>query len=62
MPEYMHLVGAEDVVRAASRMSSAADEMLRAANMISEAVDRFNRTSEDHVMRLERLAEEKNDG
>jgi hypothetical protein len=62
MAEYMHLVGAEDVVRAASRMSSAADEMLRAANMISEAVDRFNRTAEDHLLRLERLVEEKPGG
>lgn len=40
MAEYVHLVGAEEVSRAASSMRGAADDMIRAASSISEALDR----------------------
>lgn len=40
MAEYVHLVGAEEVSRAASSMRAAADDMIRAASSISEALDR----------------------
>ena len=62
MADYITLVGAEEVSRAATRMSSAADDMLRAASIYSEAVDRLNRQVEDQIMRLERLMEEKPNG
>lgn len=39
MAEYVHLVGAEDVSRAASSMRSAADEMHRAADQITFALE-----------------------
>lgn len=53
MSDYITLLGSEDVVRAASRMSSAADDMLRAANLISESQDQFLRRYEELVVRQE---------
>ncbi len=53
MTEFIHLVGAEEVARAGSRMASAAEDMLRAANMISEANDRFLRQFEELINRME---------
>ena len=55
MAESIYLVGAEDVRRAASTMSSAADEMQRAANIISESNDMFIRRFEELVCRLEQI-------
>ena len=55
MSEYIHLVGAEEVTRAASRMKSSAEDMLRAANIISESNDQFIRRFEDLVTRMEMM-------
>lgn len=51
MPEYMHLVGAEQIQSAASRMASAADEMQRAASTIDNALDRHAQRFEEAQMR-----------
>ena len=58
MNEYVHLIGAEEVSRAASRMSSAADDMNRAANQIDDTLFRFLGQFEDLVIRLERIGED----
>lgn len=51
--DYVHLQGAEDVVRAARSISQAADDMQRAANQISDVVERFIRALEEHATRIE---------
>lgn len=56
MTEYMHLVGSEEVQRAASTMSSAASEMQQAANTICESNDMFIRRFEELVGRMEQIA------
>lgn len=53
----VHLIGAEEVSSAASRMVSAAAEMRSAAGTIDEALHRHAMTSDERVMRLERAAE-----
>lgn len=53
MSEYITLLGAEDVQRAANRMRSSAEDMLRAANIISESQDRFILRFEELVVRQE---------
>ena len=55
MSEYITLLGAEDVTRAASSMRSSAENMLRAANIISESNDQFIRRFEDLVTRMEMM-------
>lgn len=58
MPDqYMHLIGSEQVQRAASTMSDAADRMQRAASAIDTALDRFERRFEELVQRFETAAE-----
>lgn len=55
MPEYIHLIGSEDVARAAHQMQDAAERMSRAASNIDtslrEALARFD----EIVTRLESL-------
>jgi len=55
MSEYVHLIGAEEVQRAANVMSQAADDMQRAASTIDCAVDRLTRQMDDFIFRLEAL-------
>lgn len=55
MAEFITLLGAEDVTRAASSMRSSAEGMLRAANIISESNDQFIRRFEDLVTRMEMM-------
>jgi hypothetical protein len=54
MSDYVTLLGAEDVQRAASQMREAASEMSRAAGEITEAVARLRSVLED-----DRVAREK---
>lgn len=58
MSEYIHLIGTEEVTRAASGMKSAAQEMLRAANYIEESLRLFTQRMEDLMARAEKLKEE----
>lgn len=53
MSNYVHLVGAEEVSRAASQMSSAAQEMLRAAFYMESVVNQQRRNMDDFLQRLE---------
>jgi hypothetical protein len=55
MSDYITLLGAEDVTRAASSIRSSAEDMLRAANIISESNDQFIRRFEDLVTRMEMM-------
>ena len=50
--EYIHLVGTEDVQRAARQMSEAADVMLRAANTIVGENEMHRRFLDDWLQRL----------
>lgn len=53
MAEYVHLVGAEDVSRAASSMRSAADDMQRAASSISHSLEQHQMFLNDWLIRLD---------
>lgn len=53
MTEFIHLVGAEDVTRAANTMSAAADTMARASASIESTLDMFLRRYEELVHRQE---------
>lgn len=53
MSEYITLVGAEEVSRAASSMRSAADDMQRAASSYQYVVDQQQRFMDDWLQRLE---------
>jgi hypothetical protein len=53
MAEYITLVGAEDVSRAASRMQSAAEEMSRAAMNIQAALEGHQRFLDDFISRFD---------
>lgn len=55
MPDYVTLMGAEEVSRAASTMREAAHNMERAASTISEALQRHERMMEEFVVRMEAL-------
>jgi len=57
MAEFITLIGAEDVTRAASSMRSSAEDMLRAANIISESNDQFMRRYEELISREMRVRE-----
>ena len=52
MSEYIHLVGAEDVRSAGSRIASAAADMNRAAGHIDETLQRHERFLDDWLARL----------
>ena len=60
MTEYVHLIGAEDVQRAASDMIYSAEQFNRAASNIDDSLYRFLRQFEELVIRLENIGE-KND-
>lgn len=53
MSQYVHLVGAEDVSRAASIMRSAADEMSRAASSFQHSLEMHQQFLEDWLVRLD---------
>jgi hypothetical protein len=57
MPEYIHLIGAEDIRSASHNIRNAGDEMSRAANQISESVDRMSRVLNDFLDDFRRLLE-----
>jgi hypothetical protein len=57
MAEYVHLIGAEDVRRAGSEMSSAASDMQRAASSISHCLEMHHRSLDDWLMRLQHTFE-----
>lgn len=57
MAEYMHLVGAEDVSRAASTMSSAASEISGAARSIDWSMEQQRRFMDDWLQRFEEVVE-----
>lgn len=54
--KYITLLGAEEVQRAASRMSSAADTMQQAAVNLDGALERHQRFMDDWLLRLEIIA------
>lgn len=53
MPDYVHLIGAEDVSQAARNMRGAADDIQRAASQISEALLAHQRFMDDWLARLD---------
>jgi len=53
MNEYVHLVGAEEVTRAASNMRAAAEQMTQAASSIDHTLEMFLRRYEELVQRQE---------
>lgn len=53
MAEYVHLVGAEEVSRAAASMRNAAEEMQRAATNIEATLDQHHRFLDDWLSRLD---------
>lgn len=57
MSEYIYLVGAEDVSRAASTMQSAAQDMCRAAGNIEEAVRQQKVNNDDCLAQLRDILE-----
>jgi hypothetical protein len=56
---YIHLIGAEQVERAAHTMSSAANEMQRAVANMEGALERNQRFLDDWLQRLEAVMEKK---
>lgn len=58
MTDYITLLGAEDVRRAASNMTAAAHEMSRAAANIEAALQNHQRFLDDWLMRYEKAKEE----
>lgn len=53
MGEYIYLIGAEDVGRAASTMSSAAQDMQSAASSIAHSLECHQRFLDDWLSRLD---------
>lgn len=53
MDQFVHLIGAEQVTNAASRMRDAANEMMHAANSISETYMLQQRWMEEWIQRFE---------
>lgn len=53
MNESVHLIGAEEVARAASRMQAAAEDMKRAAMSIDGTAENFIRQIRELVERVE---------
>lgn len=52
MSQYVTLLGAEEVSRAASRMQSAADDMRAAASNLDSILERQQRFMDDWLVRL----------
>ncbi len=59
MPEYVHLIGAEDVRSAASTMSSAASEMSRAASSIAHSLECHQQFLNDWLNRLDGVLQDR---
>ena len=57
MNEYMTLLGAEDVSRAASSMRVASEQMGAAASNMEAALERHQRFLDDWLYRLEEVIE-----
>ncbi len=57
MSQYITLMGAEEVSRAASGMREAASEMSRAASSFDNAADRQRMNMDDWLVRFEALVE-----
>ena len=57
--EYITLMGAEEVRRAGSTMSSAAQQMQNAANSLSESLIAHQRFLDDWLYRLEEILKKK---
>lgn len=53
MADHITLLGAEDVLRAARNMQSAAEDMQRVAASIEDSVQRFARILAEHAERIE---------
>lgn len=58
MPEYITLIGSEDVARAGRDMQSAASQMDNAAGAIEDSLSRFLRELESLVCQLENATPE----
>ena len=56
--EYLHLIGGEQVERAAYAMRDAAGTVERAATTMENAADQLTRALEEAVSRIERAAEQ----
>lgn len=57
MGQYIHLIGAEDVVRAGHNMAGASEVMSRAAQSIDCSVDRLIHNLNDFMFRFEQAIE-----
>lgn len=53
--EYVTLLGAEDVSRAAMQMASAAADMQRAASVMADAAMRIERATQDAALLMDRM-------
>jgi len=53
MSQYVTLLGAEEVSRAAGRMQSAADQMSSAASNLDSILERHQRFLDDWLIRLD---------
>lgn len=60
MPDYITLLGAEEVARASHRMQSAAEQMSRAAGNMDEVLERHRRWQDDWLQRFETAVEQMN--
>jgi len=58
MTEFIHLVGAEDVQRAASSIRSSAEMMQSAASSMDDSLFRHRQFMDDWLFRLQGLREE----
>ena len=58
MPDYIHLIGAEDVRRAGATISGAATTMQRAASQIEDSLDRHRMFLEEWLSRFEAIIKE----
>jgi hypothetical protein len=59
MADYITLLGAEEVSRAASNMSSAAADMQRAASTMQSAFDQQERFMNDWLSRLDGILQDR---
>jgi N-acetylglucosamine kinase-like BadF-type ATPase len=55
MPEYMHIIGTEQVQSAANIMRDAAERMTRAANTIHNAMQRHEQVMQDLMIKMDDL-------
>lgn len=55
MPEYMHIIGTEQVQSAANIMRDAAERMTRAAIIIHGAMQKHEQTMQDLMIKIDDL-------